>query len=205
VFFPPKFSTVDNCSSSIIDALFTRYYSVSEAALAFFYLDFNDNNGSKVETLIRSIIAQLSGRKPEAPAALEKLFNQNQEGANQPTLKDLFTVLSQIIKEFSIVYIIIDALDECPELDEALQMLLDFRQWNIKDLHVLVTSRHLLEIESYLSDLTTDQVCLNGRGVEQDISLYIEDTLKKDLKLAKWPLEVRNEISITLSDGANGM
>ena len=174
-------------------------------ALAYFYLDFNDRKGSRVEPLLRSIIAQLSTQKSETSPSLDKLFDQNKDGANQPTLKDLFIVLSCMVSEFSVVYIILDALDECSELDEMLQMLRDIHLWGAENLHILVTSRQLPEIENSLSEIVSDGLCLHGPCVDQDILLYIVERLKNDPKLAKWPPEVRDEIRITLSRGARGM
>jgi hypothetical protein len=110
-----------------------------------------------------------------------------------------------MVGEFSTVYIVIDALDECSELEKMLQMLRDIRQWNMENLHILVTSRELPEIENSFSKLTTDGLCLHGPCVDHDISQYIVERLKNDLKLAKWPPDVREEIRITLSCGARGM
>lgn len=203
--FPNQFPAIDCGSSSIIDVLFTRSHTTPGGALAYFYFDFNDNKGSKTEPLLRSIIAQLFTQKAETSAALDKLFDQHQDSVNQPTLSDLFTVLSSMVGEFSTVYVVIDALDECSELEQMLQMLRDIRQRNMENLHILVTSRQLPEIENSLSELTTDGLCLHGPCVDQDILLYIVERLKNDSKLAKWPPEVREEIRITLSRGAHGM
>jgi hypothetical protein len=107
--------------------------------------------------------------------------------------------------EFSTVHIVIDALDECSELGEMLQMLHDIQQLNMKNVHILVTSRQLPEIESSLSELTTDRLFLKGPGVDHDIMLYIVERLKSDQKLTKWPPGIQEEIRIMLGRGACGM
>jgi hypothetical protein len=110
-----------------------------------------------------------------------------------------------MVREFSTVYVVIDALDECSELQETLQMLREIWQWDIENLHILVTSRQLPEIENSLSELATDELCLHGPGIDQDILLYIVERLKNDQKLAKWPSDIREQIQRTLNHGARGM
>lgn len=200
-----QFSAIDCSSSSIIDVLSTRSQTTPGAALAYFYLDFNDNKGSKVETLLRSIIAQLFTQKAETSNILDELFDRNQDGASQPTQKELFIAFSCMVREFSTVYVVIDALDECSEQNDMLQMLRDIQQWRVENLHILVTSRQLPEIENYLSDLATDGLSLHGTDLDRDISLYIRERLKEDQTLARWPSEIQEQIWITLSQEARGM
>jgi hypothetical protein len=107
--------------------------------------------------------------------------------------------------EFKTVYVIIDALDECSELEEMLQMLHDIQQWNVESLHIIATSRQLSEVEKAISDIISDRLCLNGPAVNMDISVYISERLKSDQKLARWPAQVREAISTTLNRGAHGM
>ena len=111
----------------------------------------------------------------------------------------------EIVVSFAVVYIVIDALDECVELGGLLQMLHEIQTWEIDHLHILVTSRDLAEIHSSLSSITTETISVQGSVINNDISLYVAERLKADQKLAKWPPDVRMMISRKLNDGARSM
>jgi hypothetical protein len=59
-------------------------------------------------------------------------------------------------------------------------MIYDIQQLNIKNLHILVTSRQLPKIKSSLSELTTNRLFLKGLGVDYNILLYIVERLKSN-------------------------
>jgi hypothetical protein len=145
---------------------------------AYFYFDFNDSRKSKAEASVRAMIAQLLCQTTHISPALENLFTQSRDGAMQPLLADLLIVLSQMIQEFTTAYLIIDALDECTELDDMLGLFLRIKALNNKHLHVMTTSRWNTETENCLSNIATAILCLDQRAMDRDISLYSQASLK---------------------------
>lgn len=136
--------------------------------------------------MIRSLIAQLYSQTPHIPVALERLFIEYQDGSFQPPLNDLIQILSEIVAAcFSRVYIVIDALDECEEVDQMLQLLRVMKNWKSDNMHLIVTSRDLVDINASLSHVVTAKVCLQTSAINQDISIYLAERLKSDSKLAK--------------------
>lgn len=138
-------------------------------------------------------------------AILEKTFIQYQDGAFQPRMADLIAILCEIIFEFNTVYLVIDALDECYDLDEMLEILTDMQSWDNNRLHIIVTSRLLPEIVDTLSTLTATDIPVGDSLMDADILLYIKYRLETDRSLAKWPLDTRHLIQETLYNGAGGM
>jgi hypothetical protein len=192
-------------SSTIIEELSTLSQTDDETAVAYFYFDFNDSRKSKADASVRAMIAQLFCQTTHISPALENLFTQSRDGAMQPLLADLLIVLSQMIQEFRTVYLIIDALDECTELDDILELLLQIKNWNNKHLHVMASSRWNTETENSLSNIATAILCLDQRAMDRDISLYITSQLEKEPSLAQWPLDVQETIRETLLQGSRGM
>jgi hypothetical protein len=175
------------------------------SVISYFYFDFNDSENSNSESLIRSLIAQLSGQMTNTSPVLEKMFAQYQDGAFQPRMADLLAILSRMLQDFQNVYFVIDALDECIDLEEALEILAAIQSWSINHLHIVVTSRLLPEIGETLSVLSTEVISVGELLIDRDIRLYISHRLTTDRSLAKWPLEIRRLIQNTLSQGAGGM
>lgn len=120
-------------------------------------------------------------------------------------MSDLLVILSEMLPEFNTVYLVIDALDECADLAEVLSILDEMQTWAMEHLHIILTSRHLPEIEEVLSEFTTEVISIGESLINRDILLYIAYRLETDRSLAKWPSDIRLLIQSTLSQGADGM
>jgi hypothetical protein len=113
-----------------------------------------------------------------------------------------------MIQELPQVYIVLDALDECAQRAELMEMLETMAGWKLSNLHLLVTSRRERDIESTLEEFVDDQsrIGLQSALVDKDIQRYIRQRLATDKTLQKWRKDdVRQEIESVLRDGANGM
>jgi hypothetical protein len=178
-------------------------------ALAYFYFDFNDTESQKVPTLVSSLVAQLCSKRDDLPEQLTGLFKECKESQRRATMRELKAILSLSVRELEDVFIVIDALDECPKGDERgelLRLIGDTKSWSLPNLHLLATSRKEPDIEDELTPLLTSvAIPIQGSEVESDIKLYIASELATDSKLRKWSSDIRAEIENTLAAGANGM
>ena len=83
--------------------------------------------------------------------------------------------------KFPAVYIVIDALDECHDVDGTRSMLLkDLRQL-LPGIQFLCTSRYLSDIDHQLEDYSR----LELRANEADIRLYLRDRIEDGPRLRK--------------------
>lgn len=193
------------CSSTIVQGVIRHYESEPEVAVAYFYFDFNDSEKQRHESLIRSLIVQLSSQSEKTPESLDALFARSQDGQQQPATDALALTLQHILGNFQQTFVILDALDECKEREELLELMEDIVKWKLESLHILATSRRERDIEESLEPLITGQICIQSALVNADIRIYICDRLQNDPKLRKWPANVQTEIEKTLMDGAHGM
>lgn len=119
---------------------------------------------------------------------MEKVYLANGEGHQPPLLSDLLLVVRELVEERSdSVYFVIDALDECEQTDEILQILKQFHNWGLLNLHILVASRQLWDFQQSLEEIATATIPVDESAVEVDILLYISEQLKNDQKFGKWP------------------
>jgi hypothetical protein len=111
------------------------------------------------------------------------------------------------------VFIIIDALDECPDSsglptprEQVLDLLKDLVRLSLSNLHLCVTSRPETDIRTVLEPLTSRRVSLHDQtGHKKDIISYVTSVVHSDLKMAKWRDEDKSLVIETLSDRADGM
>jgi hypothetical protein len=190
-------------SSTIVEDVISHCLSNPELRVAYFYFDFNDKRKQNHENLIRSLITQLSIQNASPPKALEALYAINQNGHQQPSHQGLVETLKVILRLFPKTYIILDALDECTDREELLELIEEMNRWGA--VQILATSRKEKDIEEALHPLVTCQICIQDAQIDDDIKLYIRQRLQNDSKLKKWPLMVQREIEESLMDGANGM
>lgn len=171
---------------------------------AYFYFDFNDTQKQTVNGLLRSMIIQLCVGLDTLPSAVSDLYRQFQNGQKQPESLQLLEVLLSILKMSDVTFLLIDALDECAEVDELCEAIKQIVQGSER-LRLFLASRTEKRISEGLQGLVDVSIDLNGEGVDADIRLHIHKSLETDRRSRKWPLLIKEEIETALVDGADGM
>lgn len=171
--------------------------------IAYYYFDFNDIGKRGVESLARAIVVQLLAKISPNSSYVEAVSSQIID--HQSDLDILSQTLCIFALGFETVYIVIDALDECSDLEGLMKWLEKIHGWRSDRIHILTTSRQLPEIEDVIGDCATAAVCLQDSNIGQDIRMLIQQRLKNDRKFQKWPASVRLEIEFALTAKASGM
>lgn len=102
--------------------------------------------------------------------------------------------------------IILDALDECEEMEDLLNDIKEITAWPDAKTRILVTSREKNDIKDVLSNLAgeTGMIRIQSSLVDQDIRAYTQFRLLSDPKLKRWQDE-RQKITEKLMEKAHGM
>jgi hypothetical protein len=196
-------------SSTIVEHLLQHCHDNNSMVTVYFYFDFNDTQKQDPELMLRSLLCQLLQRSIVVPKGVDALFSSCEDGQRQPSAHALLDVLQQAIQEFTQVYAVIDALDECTQRSDLMDMLETVAGWQLNNLHLLVTSRKERDIERSLEVYVEegDTICLQRDVVDRDIQRYVQQRLSDNKGLAKWNKDVaiRQEIEAALMQGACGM
>ena len=196
-------------SSIIIQDLLLQCNTRSHTALAYFYFDFNTTTKQELLYCLSSIVAQLCSQIKNVPDQIKKSYERCSSGKHQASIDEMRTMLFKVAESLDDVFIILDALDECPKNGEREQLLValsEIMSQSCGNLHVLVTSRREPDIEqSLLPLLTHPAISVHGSGLDLDIKMYISWQLATDSRLKKWSAEIKSEIENSLTAGANGM
>jgi hypothetical protein len=182
-----------------------RYCAQPKTALAYFYFNFNDTEKRDISALVRSLITQLSSQSEQIPLPLRNLYHSSQNGTKAADEEASITTLQELVLTFHNVYIVFDALDESSVCEEILQLIHTIRNWDLARLHLLVTSRQLENIQESLLSLVTDQICLQDSKMNEDIFIYLDETLQNDKTFTKWPPDIILQIKNKLLEGEDGM
>ena len=192
-------------SSTIIHDLSKQEPGGLRTICMYFYFDFQVRQKQTFESCLCSLLVQLIGRAPKALVSLKQLFAAHDNGRSTPSRGSLLEAFRQALVDVGLVYLILDALDECMNRSILLQGLEEIRRWGIPSLHILSTSRKETDIEDHLIKLAACQVCLEESVLNSDIRSFVQGQIQKDPKLLNLPSDIRGEIETTLLEGANGM
>ncbi|MCJ1352896.1 MAG: hypothetical protein MMC33_002880 [Icmadophila ericetorum] len=175
--------------SKIIEHVKAACDRMPDSALACFYFDFNDIEKQKVSPLVSSLIVQLCNQVVKIPEELDKIFEKCQVGDHEASSQELEIILFSLVKAFGSMFIVFDALDECPkdgEREDLLDLLAKIKICSPSNVHVLVTSRPEVDIKDALQDLTTYPVIsIQGSEVAADIRKHFSNELSKHKHLRK--------------------
>ena len=201
-------------SSTIIKNI-TSLHDGGLASMAYFYCDFRDTSKQSRRDLLPSLVIQLSARSDHYCDILSSLHLKHDSGAKKPSEDDLMKCLKEMVAlpDQPPVYIIIDALDECPDSsglptprEQILDLLKDLVKLSLPNLHICITSRPEIDIRNALEPLTPRRVSLHDQtGQKKDIVSYVTSIVHSDPKIRRWRDEDKVLVIETLSEKADGM
>ena len=185
------------------------------ASLAFFYCDFRNNQKKRLRGLLSSLLVQLCSHSDAYYGVLSAFYSSYNNGAQHASDSELFQCLKQVLElpDQSTVYIVIDALDECPATtgfpsprEEALELVKDLVELQIPTLRLCVTSRPEADIEPVLTPLAFRSVSLHDEsGQAHDITEYIKFVVNSDPKIRTWRRADKELVIEALTGKADGM
>jgi hypothetical protein len=154
---------------------------------------------------VKSLITQFSSQIKQLDVELEKLYSESHP--SNPQFESLVTTLRHLISCFTEVYVIVDALDECTEVEKLLRTVQTFSGWEIPGLHLLATSRPEKVIKDVLSQPEICNIPVDKEYKNEDIRVHVRAQLQVDLSLKRWSSnpEIKSEIEACLVDKAHGM
>lgn len=155
---------VDNLTQVQSDVQFDHAPKV-----AYLYFEYSNRESYTPKHLLGGILCQIVERDKR----LQKLVHRRRRMClGAPTLGDLQDLLYEVVEASRGVYLVIDALDECPpELRCELFKLLPEHT----GLRILVTSRYLNELGSATEGFTMMII----RADEQDLGIFIDERLSQ--------------------------
>jgi hypothetical protein len=191
------------------------------AVMAYFYFDFKDLSKQTCHDLLRSLVSQLSTRSSPCCDILHRVYKTHENGAREPsddTLKECLEEMLRLLAQGRI-FIILDALDECPDYsedssgilsrrDEVLQLINELVELHLRGLYICATSRPEVDIRAVLQPLAFRSVCLHDEsGQKLDIADYIRSIVNSTPSAAmrKWRAEDKDLVIETLTERADGM
>jgi hypothetical protein len=203
-----------SASSSVIEDIETaRKYGL--ASLAIFYCDFREEQKKNLRGLVSSVLFQLSDQSDSYHDILSIFYSTHRGGAESPCDDELVRCLKNLLElqGQAPVYLIIDALDECPNTsaipsprEEVLMLVTQLMESQLTNLRICVTSRPEADVKIILEPLSFRSVSIHDEtGQMGDIENYIRSVVNADPRNRRWKAEHKQLVIDVLTERADGM
>jgi hypothetical protein len=160
---------------------------------------------------------QLSSQSEPCLNTLSRLYSTYKVSNGQPSEYALVQCLKDMLMALSLsrlpIYIILDAVDECPNTSgiptprgQVLGLLSDLIDLRLPNLRLCASSRPEIDIRSTLEPLLSGYFSLHDQpGQRKDIVEYINAVVQSDTQMKRWREDDKNLVMDTLSEKADGM
>ncbi|KAJ7589364.1 Pfs, NACHT and ankyrin domain protein, partial [Mycena floridula] len=149
------------------------------------YCDYRQQEAQTPIQLLGSVLKQLAQQHPVLSDHLLTLHKTCLSQCAHPSIAELFAALQTEVLLYSQVYIVVDALDESSESNEARELFFSTHPQGLRSLpdhvHLLVTSRDILSISQEFEN--TPRISIEAH--KEDLETYIRGRITTDNKLKK--------------------
>ncbi|KAI1391548.1 uncharacterized protein F4822DRAFT_189027 [Hypoxylon trugodes] len=190
-------------ASIVVDHLSSRFQNDSTVCIVCLYCNFRQQSEQNAIDLKLSLVKQLAEGLSPFPNAVKELFDRHESEKTRPSEDEVLSILRKIASDHSKIFIIVDALDECQASNHCRTKLLSciFNLQDQQNVNILVTSRHLPDIEEIFAKCPKLEICAS----RDDVRRYLESRMDELPPFVLRSPEIRSEIISTISEAADGM
>jgi Cdc6-like AAA superfamily ATPase len=189
--------------TSIVTDHLWKTYQEDDIGVAYLYCNYKRREEQKVVNLLAIILKQLIQRRPSVSDPVDALYKLHVPRGTRPSFDELYKSLDFVLRNYSRVFIIVDALDECTDLDGTRKTLLSkIRSLQAHtDIRLLVTSRPI----SSVTQMFEDGLRLEIRASDEDVKRYLEGEMsRQSLPVLRDP-DLRQIITKSIVEAVDGM
>jgi hypothetical protein len=175
----------------------------ADIGVACLYCNYKRQVEQTAPNLVAAIIKQLVQDRPSIAQSLSGLYEHHRGRRTRPTLEELSNILQSVVANYSKVYVVLDALDECPERNGTRSQLLgicrDLQQKT--GLRLMDTSRHIPDIVEEFKDSPLIEV----RASDSDIKRFVIGNVSRFAKFFRSNSDLQERVQNKIIEAADGM
>ncbi|KAF3940329.1 hypothetical protein ABW19_dt0201355 [Dactylella cylindrospora] len=189
-------------TSIVIDDLATKSSEDTTIGIAYLYCNYNRKAEQETDKLLANLLKQLARRRPSLPDSVRDLYKEcMKKESGSPQLREIIQSLYAVSREYSTVYIVVDALDECDGpggwQSEFLSELFNLHEKC--GVHIFATSRPLQKIKDRFRGLATLEI----EAHDEDVLNYLQGQIDRSGK--QLLINNRDYITSKISEAVSGM
>jgi hypothetical protein len=190
-------------TSIVVEELTARFSNDPTVGIAYIYCNFRRQGEQKIDDLLASLLKQLAETQLSLPSTVKELYDRHNTERTRPSLEEISISLQVVATLYSRVFIIVDALDECPVSDGCRQRFLS-GTFNLQakcGANLFATSRPISSIEKEFEGNSR----LDIRASEKDVRRYLEGQMFRLPGFVARSLELQEQIKTDIVKAVDGM
>ncbi|OTB05176.1 hypothetical protein M426DRAFT_31693, partial [Hypoxylon sp. CI-4A] len=191
--------------TSIVIEDLKRFVQKDTIAIAYLYCNFRRADYQRIENILSSLLQQLVQNLSSLPSDVQNLYQSHQMNRTRPTLNDISKNIHSIVPRYKKVFIVVDALDECPVSDNCrarlLTELFSLRGTPKAEVNIFATSRPIPEVTSRFNSSLTIEI----RAREGDIQGYLKTHMTQLRQCVTQNADLQGAIVKTITQAVDGM
>ena len=179
------------------------YSDASDVGIGWVYCIYNET-GQTAQNLLASLLQQFYRQTYPLSPEIRKSYKYHDPYSTRPPMVELSRLLKSHLQHFAKVYIVIDALDECPDSDRIRDHFLTELRNLPSNVQLLITSRPNSSIEHMLEAAK----CLEISAHEDDVRRHLVARISNEPRLTKHTAadrQLHDTVTSTIIEKARGM
>jgi len=174
----------------------------NDVTMACVYFDYKRK--FKPVEILRSILKSVVRRMSPVSDKIRELYRNHSGRETRPTLKEVAEILANETQKFEKVFIVLDALDECPEEEYTVSKILEEIRKLLPTVRLMVTGRPFAA--KYMSKFQ-EFATLEIRALDSDVEKFIRGHIELDESIKQYVLKGndRDDLVETVVGKAQGM
>ncbi|KAI8658210.1 NACHT domain-containing protein [Fusarium keratoplasticum] len=159
-------------SSVVVEELTKRFQDDSNVCVAHVYFNYQQQENQTIDQVFGNLLRQLVAGQSHIPDAVQDVYKEHSKRGSKLKFEEISKILHSLSALYSRVFIIVDALDECPSRDGRRNILLSeiMKLQTALSANVLCTSRPIPDIETWFPKAVSIKV----RASEHDVRKYLD-------------------------------
>lgn len=190
-------------SSIVVEELTKQFRDDSSVCITHIYLNYQQHESQTINQVFSNLLRQLGEGQPDIPAAVQNLYKQHLKRGSKPKFDEISGLLQSLSSLYSTVFIIIDALNECPSRDGRQNILLSeiMKLQAAFSANLFCTSRPIPEIESWFPEALSIQV----RASDNDVRKYLDGQIARLPGFVARSPELLEQVKTQIVQDVDGM
>ncbi|KAK6338530.1 hypothetical protein TWF730_002593 [Orbilia blumenaviensis] len=165
-------------TSIVIDHLL-QLDSYSAIGVAYIYFDYKRNYEQTIYNLLASLLKQLAHRRRPFPEHVKRMYDRHESNKTWPSTNDIIEALRCVATEYSRVFVVVDALDECQVSDYCRNNFLSaiFELYTECEINIFASSRDIEEITERFK--LQGSMVLEIRAHAEDVRSYLNHQINQ--------------------------
>jgi hypothetical protein len=189
--------------AAITNDYLSQMQSSGNVGFAYIFCNYKSEVGFNTLHFLAALLKQLVHSQSTMNEQISSLYERHTNRGTRPSLQEISAALQAVLKSFSAVYIVVDALDECPNKDgtrnQLLSKLKDLQRE--ADLRLMVTSRFIPDIEIKFRSTPKLEI----RASDADVKRFVRSQIHRLPTCIQRDIQLQYVVEDRIVDAVDGM